>query len=536
MLLLGCQKDTPDAETIAKPKYTLTIAAQNGGTVSTEGGTYDAGTEVTLSATPNSGYQFLRWEGIDATESSITLTVDADLTITAIFIDTAIALTLESELPLFHITTAVQIENEPKVPGNLKIYQQGELLVEHPIGIEYRGSTSYRLSDKKSYGFETWDENNQDVNISLLGFPEEEDWILTGHVFRANDNRIFDPTLMKHYVGYSLFRSMGNYASRCKFVELSVNGDYLGVYVFMEKLKRDKNRIDIKKLKPDENDAENITGGYILKIDKTAGGDVASNQPLPYYDNNWEDDARYNEMISFRSSYGTDKSVLNFAPFGPPYHSQQYLETYFLYEYPKADDISPEQKSYIQNYIYEFETALLNDDFSSQNRTYTNYIDLASFVDYFILNELVGNIDAYRLSTYMYKNLGGKLKMGPVWDLNIGYGDSRIPLDDWIINYNTHVPQDPWLVPFWWGRLMEDPQFIATLKNRWTSLRTNALSTNNVVALVQNTSNYLLTNGAIQRNYDRWTGIAVAYETEVTKMIDYLRNRLAWMDTMIASM
>lgn len=442
----------------------------------------------------------------------------------------------ESALPLFEITTDVPIENEPKVPGHLKLYKKGELILEHPIGIEYRGSTSFRLSDKKSYGFETWNEQNEDVNVSLLDFPEEEDWILTGHVFRASESIIFDPTLIRHFVGYELFRQMGRYASRCQFVELTVNSRYDGVYVFMEKLKRDKNRINIKKLEPDENDSENITGGYILKIDKTAGGDVAPNAPLAYFETNWDDDARYNENISFRSAYDINQSVLDFDPFQEPFHEKQYLETYFLYEYPKAEDISDHQKQYIQNYIHQFETALLKEDFSTPERTYTNYIDTSSFVDYFILNELVRNMDAYRISTYIHKDLGGKLKMGPVWDLNIGYTDERIPLDEWIVNYNSYQPQDPWLVPFWWPKLLQDPHFIAQLKDRWSSLRANEFTTDKVVALVQNTAKYLQENGAIQRNYERWTGITVNYQAAINEMSDYLAYRLQWMDAAIAAM
>lgn len=434
----------------------------------------------------------------------------------------------ETTLPLFQITTEIQIENEPKVPASLEIWEDGELTFEHNIGIEYRGSTSFRLSDKKSYGFETWDENNQDVSVGILGFPEEEDWILMGHVFRASTNTLFDPSLMRHYIGYELFRSMGHYASRAKFVELTINNEYLGVYVFMEKLKRDKNRIDISDLGPGENDEENITGGYILKIDKTTGGDVAPNQPLFYYETNWDDDARYNADLSFRSVYGTDKSVLDFEPYRDPYHALQYLETYFLYEYPKADEISEQQKEYIQNYVYEFETALLNEDFTTEVRTYTNYIDINSFVDYFILNELVRNVDGYRLSTFLHKDLGDKLKIGPVWDLNIGYtDDDRLPLDDWIINYNNYVPQDPWLIPFWWERLLADPQFVSVLKDRWNSLRSNELTTGNVTGLVRSTADYLIETGAIERNYERWQGISVSYESEVDKMINYLEDRLS---------
>ena len=444
---------------------------------------------------------------------------------------------IETELPLFQITVDVQIENEPKVPASLEIYEDGELTFEHNIGIEYRGSTSYRLSDKKSFGIETWNEAGEDVSVSILGFPEEEDWILMGHVFRAGSNLIFDPSLIRHYIGYELFRSMGRYTSRAKFVELTINDEYMGVYVFMEKLKRDNERIDISRLGPDENDEENISGGYILKIDKTAGGDVAPGQPLEYYENNWDDDARYNEDISFRSIYATDQSVLDFEAFRDPYHPLQYLETYFLYEYPKAEDISIEQKAYIQNYVQEFETALLTDDFSQETRTYTDYIDINSFVDYFILNELVRNIDGYRLSTYLHKDLGGKLMLGPVWDLNIGYEDQdRLPLDDWIINYNDYVPQDPWLIPFWWDRFLEDPQFVAVLKERWTSFRSSALTTSNVTGLVQTTADYLIQTGAVDRNYDRWSGITVSYQVEIDEMIGFLEQRLSWMDSEINSM
>ena len=261
----------------------------------------------------------------------------------------------------------------------MDIYIEESHVFSSTIGIEYRGSTSYRLSDKKSFGIELWDESNDGYDAQVLGFPEEEDWIFMGHVFRAADNRVFDPSLMHHYLGYQLYRSMGNYASRSQYVELEVNNSYEGVYVFMEKLKRDFNRIDTNKLKPSENEGEDLTGGYILKIDKTSGGDVATDQPLSYYENNWGDDSSYSEALSFRSQYDVLGGSLTSEPFGP----KQPLETYFLYEHPKNDDITPQQKEYIQNYIHGFETALLTDDFSTQERSYTDFIDLDSFLDYF---------------------------------------------------------------------------------------------------------------------------------------------------------
>ena len=443
-----------------------------------------------------------------------------------------------SDIPYIVIDTkGAGILNEPKIPAEMIIYIQKAKFQSSNIGIEYRGSTSFRLSDKKSFGIETWDIEGNDIDVALFDFPLEEDWILTGQVVNLDNGFIIDRTLMYHYFGYQLFRKMGRYASRSKFIELEINGDYQGVYVFMEKLKRDKNRIDVEKLTPADSDPEAITGGYILKIDKTAGGDLNIDQPLEYFETNWEDDARYTADISFRSQYDINGDLIDFEPYDPPYHPNQYLETYFLYEYPKDSDITDTQKDYIQGYIHDFETALLMDDFSTEIRTYTDYIDLSSFVDYFILNEVCRNVDAYRLSTYLHKDRVGKLKMGPVWDLNIGYdtGD-RVPFDDWVINYNRFVNRDPWMMPFWWPRLMEDPIFRSALKTRWTELRSGVLSTGELLAMVDQTASYLQENGAVTRNYAKWgIGLNIDYEASIESLKSFLVIRTQWMDGEISS-
>ena len=438
----------------------------------------------------------------------------------------------DSKIPYIQIKTKGQILNEPKVSAEMNYFIDKVSVLKTPIGIEYRGSTSFRISDKKSYGFETRDDSGNETDLEIGGFPAESDWILTGDVFKGSDNIIFDPTLMHHYVGYQLFAGMGNYASRCKFVELEVNGVYQGVYILMEKLKRGPDRINVEKLLPSDIDSSTITGGYILKIDKTAGSDVPGIHPPEYYLNNWDDDLRYTEHNSFRSKYDIFSRLMTTMPFGST--NNKYLETYFLYEYPDADVINSAQKTYIQNYLDGFEKALLSDDFSTDKRTYTDYIDRKSFIDFFIINEVCGNIDGYRLSTYMHKSRGGKLEMGPVWDLNIGYDmQYRVPSNDWIINYNNYVTSDAWMVPFWWRRLMDDPQFRSELKVRWTELRANVLSTPAVLNLTNETADYLTMNNAIIRNYVKWTGISFNYQGSVNVMNTWLRSRLEWMDSKI---
>ena len=319
-----------------------------------------------------------------------------------------------------------------------------------------------------------------------------------------------------------------------KYVELEVNDDYLGAYLLMEKLKRDKNRMDIAKLSSVDNLLPEVSGGYILKIDKTTGGDVATDQSLSYYEENWTDDARYSEEISFRSKYDINENLVLGPAFDPPYHENQYLETYFLYEYPKADQITSQQKEYIQKYIEEFETALLNDDFSSHDRLYTDYIDLNSFIDFFIINEITSNVDGYRLSTYLHKDRDQKLRMGPIWDLNIGYNrQERVPTTDWIVNYNKYVERDAWMVPFWWPRLLQDSIFQQQLKVRWQLLRSSELSNSSVLNLVQNTADYLIENGTVDRNYKRWSGIDVDYPSVIDDLKIHLEQRLDWMDLQI---
>ena len=255
--------------------------------------------------------------------------------------------------------------DEPKVSADMLITYNSDTIYDGRAGIEFRGASSQALFPKKSYGVELWDENDEDTKASLFEMPEEEDWVLHGPYS--------DKSLLRNKLIYDLSRSLGRYASRTEMVEVNINNSDLGAYIFMEKLKRDGDRIDISKLNEDENEGEDLTGGYILKIDKTAGSNLGEG---------------YNDQNAFQSKYtpsnaGGDQAI------------------YFLYEYPDAEDISDQQKEYISNYISEFESALKSDNFMDSVLGYRPYIDLGSFVDFFILNELSNNVDGYRLSTYM---------------------------------------------------------------------------------------------------------------------------------------
>ena len=405
-------------------------------------------------------------------------------------------------LPLMKIQTGNQnIVDEPKISGSLQIFQEELLIEEHLIGIEIRGSSS-QMFDKKSYGFETWDEMGEDLNASLGGFPEEEDWILYGPYS--------DKSLVRNVLIFELSNNMGQYASKTKFYELEINGVFQGIYVLMEKIKRDRNRVDISK-----NKVEDITGGYIIKIDKPTG------------DGDW-----YDENIAFASQYNTTGVLVDTGNIN------------FLYEYPKADDINEEQKKYIQDYIHLFETALISEDFESIENGYSQFIDLDSFIDFFILNEFSKNPDGFRLSTYLHKEKGGKLKMGPIWDFNLAFGNVNYCDGDspygWAHRFNDICSGDNWQVPFWWNRFLDDPEYVGLLKERWAILRSEILSSDTVSGRLRELQDNLKGSSAIDKNFGKWLilgkyiwpnkFIGDSYDSEINYLEEWINERFDWLD------
>ncbi len=418
-----------------------------------------------------------------------------------------------SNLPIVIIDTNEKtIPNEPKIVAQMKIISNEnnernflsstKYGYDGRIGIEQRGHSS-RKYPKKQYAFETQNEQGENYNVSILGLPKENDWIL--HAPYG------DKTLLRNVLTYKIFNSMERYASRTVFCELVLNGEYMGVYVLMEKIKRDKNRVKISKLKRSVISGDDLTGGYIIKIDKRTQNDVF-----------W--------VSSFPSNISNNNRV------------------HFQYCYPKSKDINDQQKKYIQNFIYEFEKVMNSSEYTNPSSGYLKYIDIASFVDFFIANEIGKNIDAYRLSTYMYKDKdskGGKLKMGPIWDFNLAYGNASYHngrlTSDWVIDYPN---SDQYKVPFWWEKLILDDKFKGQLYERWNELRKDVLNINTIFKYIDSEVVYL--DESQKRNFKRWpilgkwvwpnAYIGESYIDEINYLKKWLKERLLWIDAYMLSL
>ncbi len=220
---------------------------------------------------------------------------------------------------------------------------------------------------------------------------------------------------------------------------------------------------------------------------------------------------------------------------------------YFIYNYPKSENITEPQKTYIQNYMRDFEDALAGPDFADENLGYRAYIDVDSFVDYFIATEISGNVDGYRLSTFLVKNKNEKLAMGPLWDYNLALGNADYNdgarYDYWLHRGEENFPGSPFAIPFWWYRLLEDDYFVSLVKLRWENLRVGELSnvalTEKITALVLS----ITSAGAVDRNFSRWNILGTyiwpndyigdTHDQEVTYLREWLMNRMLWLDTEI---
>ena len=424
-------------------------------------------------------------------------------------------LSVSSNLPLIVINTSPgqTILDEPKIPADMKIIYKGGEILNYPAdsgniysgkaGIEIRGHYSAWLP-QKPYGIETCDQSGAGLNISLLGMPSENDWVLL-----ANYN---DKSFLRNFLAFDIWRKMGYYAPKTRYCEVILNNDYQGIYLFGEKIKRDRNRVDIAELDPLDDSGDNLTGGYIIKND--------------YYT-------------------ASDSWISNFSPLNKPG-----APVYFVYYDPKPGEITLAQKSYIRGYIYTLEKVLYGDNFKDNATGYRAYLDIKSFTDYFIIGEVTRNIDTYKKSRFYFKDRNSKnslLNSGPVWDFDWAWkniAEDCIQFDQtdgsgWTYKVNECNPYP--VAPSWEVRMLQDPLFANLIHKRYFDLRKTILSESRINNTIDSVANLL--KDAQVRHFNKWQILGinvgtpevdaqpVTFDGEILKLKTWISTRLAWLDS-----
>lgn len=413
----------------------------------------------------------------------------------------------ESNLPVVFIDTQGQtILNEPKITAKMKVINNPtginspiDTLFEYNgfIGIETRGSSS-QMFEKKSFVVETRTDSATNLNVSLLGLPKENDWILYAPYT--------DKSMIRNVLAYRMGNMTGKWSPRTRYCEVFINNEYRGVYVLVEKIKIDKNRLNLGNVKPNDTIGDGLTGGYILKIDRPDSG-------------NW---------VS-------------------PYKARNDIQAVPIsYVDPECNELNLAQKEYIKNHITAFETALRSSNYTDPVAGYRPYVDITSFVDYYIINEISRNLDGNRVSTFFYKDKdskGGKITMGPFWDYNIAFGNANFfsagNTTGWTVDGVGNG--DEYGITFWWDKFRLDPYFNSRLRNRWDELRSSKFSNSNLTRIVDSCATVLAEPQ--KRNFVKFNILSTyiwpnnyvgkTYANEVTYLKNWVITRLAWMDSQI---
>ncbi|TAN39435.1 MAG: hypothetical protein EPN25_11650 [Nitrospirae bacterium] len=379
------------------------------------------------------------------------------------------------DIPILSIDTtgkAPILSREDYIGGHLSIMPNGadaSIAYDGDIQIRGRGHSTW-LMPKKPYRIKL---NNK---AALFGFPASKDWVLLANYA--------DKTLLRNVVAMELSSRLGMaYTPRSRSVELYLNGAYQGTYLFMESIKVAPGRVPIPSMSSTDISGEALTGGYLMEFT-----------------------LRRDEIVSFTTPQGLPVAISS------------------------PDPPTPEQLTYISRYVNKAEDALFSNSFTDPENGYRPYIDTASFINWYLVNEVFSNVDAYFYSScYFYKDRNGKLFMGPAWDFDLGagnvdYSDARYP-QGWYVRRAS-----------WINRMFQDPFFAQQVKARWNAIKTTQLDT--LFAFIDDHAAHL--EKSQRNNFRRWPILGAyvwpnpvipgTYQSEVDYLKSWLSQRIAWMD------
>ncbi|MEO5998334.1 MAG: CotH kinase family protein [Chitinophagaceae bacterium] len=373
-------------------------------------------------------------------------------------------------LPVFYLSTEAPVDSKDVyVNGTLKVdgnLQFTDGLYNGNIQIKGRGNSTW-YGDKKPYKIKL------DKKSGMLGMPADKEWALLANYY--------DKSLLRNDVAFELSTRLGlAWTPRRRFVELVLNGEYQGNYLLTETVKVSTDRLNISQ--SDAANSNDTSGGFLVENDAKRDGDY------------WFD-----------------------TPIGLP----------FVVKSPET--ISTVQLNYINGYVSGIEGILRNKKYSDPQ--FQDNIDADSFINWFLVNELMRNRDAIMYSSvYFYKDKGGKISMGPVWDFDLSSG-----------GYTGNDPEG-WYVKdsYWIGWPFDnDIAYRQKVKARWNSVKTDKIAT--ILSYIDGIKNNLQYSQV--ENFKRWdimnmsvydgSIIMGSYDNEVASLRSFLDRRITWMDTEI---
>lgn len=341
---------------------------------------------------------------------------------------------------------------EPYVTGTMELISGGNgvnSLLDTPsvtsgIRIKRRGNSSM-LYEKAQWLVKLVTDSGQDNDIDLLGMGEDHEWILNGSMF--------DKSMLRNYLVYSIASEFLPYTPDNRYCEVILrNGStytYQGVYLLGESIKQGPSRVNIA-----DYSTSQVFNSYLVRRDRLDDNAVTLDT--------------YGRLNGFSAEY-------------------------LALLYPNKYHVTDAMKQYVQKDISSIEEILYSDD-PKVFVTYPDVIDVDSFVDYFLLNEFFGSYDTGNFSTYFYKDLGGKLCMGPVWDYDgtiDNYRKESLDIDHMALQTKP-----------WFDRLCTDKSFMNKLERRYGQLRQSSLSEDHVMEKIDEIVLHL--GGAQTREWARW--------------------------------
>ena len=456
-----------------KKQYPLNIEIEGEGSVEEtiiKAGTpnsYNSGTVVSLKAVPENGWSFLKWSGdVLSFENPIEITVDTPKNIKAEFFNS----NEFTGLPILYVNTSgVAIDSkEDYVEGvssivggtNYPSFQDLEMK------IKGRGNSTWwqgGIWGKKPYQIKFGDKTE------VLNMPKDKKWVLLAEL---SDKSLIRNKIAREIANISRF----DYVPQAEYSEVFINEQHVGTYLIGQKVEESKNRVNIGDT------------GYLIEIDTDANGRIETDD------------------VYFRSSQW----------------SSRYEDGVFNIKEPSLEYDS-EEFNLIKDHVNDFEEALFGNNFKDPDLGYRSFIDLPSFIDWFLVNEISKNQDARSYSSIYFNYIPGeKIKMGPVWDFDLAFGN---------VDYsNAENPEGFWIKEnLWFKRMFEDPYFSDLVNTRFNYYENNLSS---ILSKVDEFENYL--SKSQKKNFEIWDilskdvwPIPVKYDTH-REYVEYLKN---WIDT-----